>query len=573
MDRHHIPERSEFVALNTYNHGCYNAWMLDGEAGKRLSAYHQDWVDACNEKYKTKFTLDDFSVNSGYRPPHHNDYHAGSTAPHGLHQYGFALDVAGVDVNGDEAIDIKDWEMMEVAATDAGANQAYVYTSSGHVHADWRFAYAKPWPPAEPAAYETVDDENEEEVETPIVLPPETAPTPITPPGPCGHTYTAAQADDHEQVTGPCQHTYYRCAETQHATLTCPTDTEANDCLYGSYYVCSPHEHAYPPPTALRCGNTWSGSGACIHGRVVVSSTTEHQENCPLHGTYWGCNQGAADSHGLRACVRCGLSYRNCANSATACQSSYWHTQDGNTSVTGPCGHTYLASAAYNHRSERCPANSAGVSCSYWSYYVCSPHTHVYPEAPPETEPPENDPPPETPPETEPPDESPELLCGNSWSGSGACIYGRVVVSSSTEHQATCSTHGTYWSCNQSAADSHGSRTCTRCALSYQNCTNTSTACQGSRWHTQDAVPVLLCANSWSGTGACIYGRVVASSSTEHQATCSTHGTYWSCNATAEAWHGTSRTCTRTGCGATYTNCVKGDGSCSAGQYIWHSAD
>ena len=105
------------------------------------------------------------------------------------------------------------------------------------------------------------------------------------------------------------------------------------------------------------------------------------------------------------------------------------------------------------------------------------------------------------------------------------------------------------------------------------SCTVTSFyACLHS--HSYPAPPppptTVLCGNSWTGAGACSYGRVVNSSSTEHQATCSTHGTYWSCNPTAQAWHGDSHTCRRPGCGATYTKCTKGNGSCTGGTYTWH---
>ena len=45
---------------------------------------------------------------------------------------------------------------------------------------------------------------------------------------------------------------------------------------------------------------------------------------------------------------------------------------------------------------------------------------------------------------------------------------------------------------------------------------------------------------------------------------------YWSCSTSGVSWHKTSRTCKRTNCGASYTNCTRGDGMCSGGQYTWH---
>ena len=51
--------------------------------------------------------------------------------------------------------------------------------------------------------------------------------------------------------------------------------------------------------------------------------------------------------------------------------------------------------------------------------------------------------------------------------------------------------------------------------------------------------------------------------------------TYWSCNASAVSWHVTPHPCTRSGCDASYTNCSRGNGTCSAphpkgGTYQWH---
>ena len=45
---------------------------------------------------------------------------------------------------------------------------------------------------------------------------------------------------------------------------------------------------------------------------------------------------------------------------------------------------------------------------------------------------------------------------------------------------------------------------------------------------------------------------------------------YWSCSTSGVSWHKTSRTCKRTSCGASYTNCTRGDGTCSNGAYTWH---
>ena len=72
--------------------------------------------------------------------------------------------------------------------------------------------------------------------------------------------------------------------------------------------------------------------------------------------------------------------------------------------------------------------------------------------------------------------------------------------------------------------------------------------------------PTLCPANAWTGCG----------STTSHATTCGGGHTYYTCNPSAVSWHQTSRTCKRSSCGASYTNCTRGDGTCSGGDYIWH---
>lgn len=54
-------------------------------------------------------------------------------------------------------------------------------------------------------------------------------------------------------------------------------------------------------------------------------------------------------------------------------------TDTSTTNITGACGHTYTSSDSYSHRSETCPTDSNGQSCTHGTYYACSPHTHSYP--------------------------------------------------------------------------------------------------------------------------------------------------------------------------------------------------
>ena len=86
--------------------------------------------------------------------------------------------------------------------------------------------------------------------------------------------------------------------------------------------------------------------------------------------------------------------------------------------------------------------------------------------------------------------------------------------------------------------------------------------------------PPVRCGNRWTGDGRCSEGGTAAYR-TEHRRTCSAGHRYWGCNRTAVKWHATTYTCTRSGCGQTYTKCSKGNGSCRArrpggGTYQWH---
>ena len=82
-----IPSRDEWSKEDTYDFGHYKLMMNAG-----LGGYFQDWIDAMNklrqdinaEKVKKDpnatlledLTKKDFTLNSGYRNPHHNYDHA-----------------------------------------------------------------------------------------------------------------------------------------------------------------------------------------------------------------------------------------------------------------------------------------------------------------------------------------------------------------------------------------------------------------------------------------------------------------------------------------------------------------
>ena len=123
--------------------------MMNDGLGGNLSK----WVGEINKlrgtykdtgKRVPAFEVSDFVVTSGYRNPHHNFDHAGSTALLSAHMFGYALDVRGkalvdkklLDIDGDRKNTDEDRADMKKAAENASARKAYTYPAK-HVHADW----------------------------------------------------------------------------------------------------------------------------------------------------------------------------------------------------------------------------------------------------------------------------------------------------------------------------------------------------------------------------------------------------------------------------------------------------
>ena len=217
-----------------------------------------------------------------------------------------------------------------------------------------------------------------------------------------------------------------------HKKVICPRDDQGRKCEYDFYYACTPHTHAYSGPALLPCGHEKGSPG---------SHKKTYHRRCGH--TDWHC-LGAGD-HNYVACPRdtdggrCRAD-RQFPGYHLPCDTSHVHQYPSDLIKKQPCGHTYDpgSSSAYSHRLITCPTQN-GKSCSYGSYYACSPHTHAYPSDPPPKEktdptPTDSTPPTPTPPtdstptDSTPTDPPPQTVtCANSYQGSGACIYNRVV--------------------------------------------------------------------------------------------------------------------------------------------------
>ena len=344
---------------------------------------------------------------------------------------------------------------------------------------------------------------------------------------------------------------------------------------------------------------------------------------CGSGHTYFTDSSYARNQHQDRTCLRCSQTYQNCSNHGTACQNRRWHTQDDTAYMDGACGHSHRINEKSQHASVTCTTTNAnGDRCNGGSYYACQSHTHTYP-APttptptptPTPSPPENSnpnpneneeeevvpaAPPALPPSYHPCGQHLTTVSGNhslqaSCSRDSNCIASSFYwcqhsshtypapaptppppttvacgaaswtgctadVSSSTEHNVSCRANHSYWTCGTSNAW-HASRTCTRCGNTYSNCDNSSSACQGSKWHTETPQVVLVACGAASWTGC----TSQLTSSTEHQVSCSGGHSYWTCG-TAVAWH-KDRTCSS--CSQTYQNCSNSATACQGSR--WHT--
>ena len=139
-----IPSRgdSKWAGENTYDFGHYKQMLDDG-----LSGNFQAWIDAMNTRERNGKTdangnplkslkKADFTLNSGYRNPHHNYRHAGSSVVLSSHMYGYALDVNGKNIDGKSGADQQ--KMVDAAdAANPNARFSQKYRNKTHVHADW----------------------------------------------------------------------------------------------------------------------------------------------------------------------------------------------------------------------------------------------------------------------------------------------------------------------------------------------------------------------------------------------------------------------------------------------------
>ena len=277
--------------------------------------------------------------------------------------------------------------------------------------------------------------------------------------------------------------------------------------------------------------------------------TTEVPEETPSERPTAVCGSGhtyftdvsyVRSRHRDRTCTRCSQTYQNCSNHSSACQGSRWHTEDPSATPT-PSPPTETPSETPSETPTETPSSPPSETPTP------SPPTET-PSPPNNNEDTDDDT--DDAPEA-PPAPAPTIVCpANSWTNCGG----------TTSHASTCTGGHTYYTCGTANAW-HQDRTCTRCSQTYQNCGNSATACQGSKWHTETPQVVLVACGAASWTGC----TSQLTSSTAHQVSCSAGHSYWTCG-TANAWH-KDRTCSR--CRQTYQNCSNSATACQGSR--WHT--
>ncbi|MYG06056.1 hypothetical protein F4167_05455 [Candidatus Poribacteria bacterium] len=103
-----IPPRVDIIPsdgdFDNFGHVYYDFGHYDYMIDEGMKGYQEKWIKQINDDYrkgKTALAMDDFTLNSAYRNPHHNFEHARSKRSRiSPHMYGYALDIQGRDVDG-----------------------------------------------------------------------------------------------------------------------------------------------------------------------------------------------------------------------------------------------------------------------------------------------------------------------------------------------------------------------------------------------------------------------------------------------------------------------------------------
>ena len=386
-----IPSRDDLTGENTYDFGHYKKMLYSG-----LDDHFQDWVDAMNGIYrqgKPALQKSDFLLNSGYRNPHYNYHHSGSSATLSPHMYGYALDVDGKDIDDVPGADHQ--KMVNAAKRlktegGAGARHSQKYKNRSHVHADWAPSDWYPrsldntrnnaGPPPTfslpPAGTDTVACDKKTENNCTVMVSSSSEHYVTCPNSQCGDSYWSCDSDDYDEhrlrtctweklpngkVCGgswrSCQYSPERISGTNLSIRSplCPTDpNNTRHCA---------ERNSDTAPSGGDNPNTGGNAPITPAMHACGTHTTSVSGN---HSLQASCSQ--TDSYGQGCTV----------TNFYACQT---HTHQYPALVSGACGHTYASGSASSHalQASCSSTNANGDSCTVTSFYNCQSHTHQYP--------------------------------------------------------------------------------------------------------------------------------------------------------------------------------------------------
>lgn len=285
-------------------------------------------------------------------------------------------------------------------------------------------------------------------------------------------SYTAGPnaATPHYVNCSACQQNFWRCTEASSHALQASCSTTNGDgqsCTVTNFYACQSHTHEYPSTGLMPCPGT--GIWVCTKGgfmkNVIDDELFEHETSCEMGQAcqagvvYWACDPAMVAFHEERTCTRCSQTYRVCANTATSCQGHQKHTDapiavvnlngDSTNGGNSENGDSTNGNSENNRKSNPPLTTSTNTGNANDDTDDTTADTDddnadddaSVPEAPPKKP------------------SRPTAVCGSGH---------------------------TYYTDVSYARHRHRDRTCTRCSQTYQNCSNHSSACQGSRWHTED---------------------------------------------------------------------------------------
>ena len=305
---------------------------------------------------------------------------------------------------------------------------------------------------------------------------------------------------DPSSVTRDCGHLLSASGDHSKQASCSVTNSNGQRCTVTNFYACQSHTHTYPNARFLplltvrqRCQSASLGY-TCSKGGYTTGRDT-HTSTCRLWHRYWDCDPAAVEQHKVRTCVRCSNTYQNCDGGRNPCISGLGHAETVETAAEVPS--------------------------------MPQPDPSPPSETPPTTSPEDSDTTENEEQETEEESDTAE----NEEQETGEEDTTEVPEQTpSARPTAVCGSGHIYPTDSASRRRQHRDRTCLRCELTYQNCSNYSSACQNTRWHTENTEATMRgeCGHTYRIRVRAQHASVTCSVQNSAGDTC-TGGSYYVC--------------------------------------------